>query len=210
MKSQNGWALLPRAILTAMTWKLPQVTGRVRKKSVWVILHWIAWQFDLHVEPIHKAGSWGYSYRRISGSRKWSNHASGTAIDLNASRHPAGRTGTFTTEQIRVIHTLINRCGGVVRWGHGFADEMHFEIAPGTTKRQVQELATWLLQKQLLELGYDLGPAGADRQRGPKTKAALRHFQADHNLPTTGVDTPAVWAAIRTAITLTHKETTAS
>ena len=43
------------------------------------------------------------------------------------------------------------------------------------------------LQKQLMSLGYDLGPAGADGIFGPKTVAAMKQFQKDYNLTVDGI-----------------------
>ncbi len=60
-----------------------------------------------------------------------SNHSSGTAIDLNAPRHPLGTSGTFSATQRSHIRSILNSCNGVVRWGGDYSgrkDEMHFEI----------------------------------------------------------------------------------
>ena len=83
------------------------------------------------VEPLHAGQCWGYAYRKIRGSAALSNHASGTAIDLNAPAHPLGEKGTFTAKQVTAIRRILTFCDGVVRWGgdfHGRKDEMHFEI----------------------------------------------------------------------------------
>jgi hypothetical protein len=72
------------------------------------------------------------------GSEKvLSNHSSGTAIDLNAIKHPLGKSNTFTREQSNMIILLITKYG--LAWGGNYKkrkDEMHFEIA--MTKTQVQ------------------------------------------------------------------------
>lgn len=59
-----------------------------------------------------------------------SNHASGTAIDLNAPDHPLGEPGTFTDEQVARIRALLDELAPVVAWGGDFdrPDEMHFEV----------------------------------------------------------------------------------
>ena len=59
-----------------------------------------------------------------------SNHSSATAIDLNATKHPLGSAGTFTTVQVALIQALCKKYG--IRWGgdyKGRKDEMHFEIS---------------------------------------------------------------------------------
>jgi hypothetical protein len=43
------------------------------------------------------------------------------------------------------------------------------------------------IQQVLLDLGYDLGPAGADGILGPKTKLAISLFQKEYKLQVTGV-----------------------
>jgi hypothetical protein len=60
-----------------------------------LLLHWAAW-FDRNVENIDNArghlDDWGFAERPIRGSTTTlSNHASGTAIDLNATKHPLGK-----------------------------------------------------------------------------------------------------------------------
>jgi len=51
-------------------------------------------------------------------------------------------------------------------------------------------------QKALLDLGYNLGPSGADGVSGPKTTAALTQFQKDRGLPPTGTLDDATRAAL--------------
>jgi hypothetical protein len=191
-KSQNGWPV----VKTGLT-SLPQVTGKVLTGPTWVVFYWLCQYFHRTVEPITKTWSWGWSYRRISGSAKWSNHASGTAIDLNAPKHPAGKTNTFTNTQEAQIALILKAARGVIRWGRLFRDEMHFEIAPGITHAQVQQLATVILQVALSDAGHDPGPP--DGIRGPRTKAALLAFQTAHKLTPDGLDGPKTWAALTAA-----------
>jgi hypothetical protein len=61
---------------------------------------------------------------------KLSCHSSGTAIDLNATKHILGNVGTFPAEKVPMIRALAKKYG--LKWGGDFksrADEMHFEIA---------------------------------------------------------------------------------
>lgn len=75
---------------------------------------------------------WGYVNRGVRGNNTViSNHASATAVDINATRHPLGARGTFTPAQVTEIHRILAETGNVVRWGGDYtrrADEMHFEI----------------------------------------------------------------------------------
>jgi len=41
------------------------------------------------------------------------------------------------------------------------------------------------VQARLIELGYNLGPSGADNTNGPKTRAAIAAFQRDRAIPVT-------------------------
>jgi len=60
---------------------------------------------------------------------KLSNHSSGTAIDLNAPKHPLGKVGTFPPEKVPMIRALATKYG--LKWGGDYQnrkDEMHFEV----------------------------------------------------------------------------------
>lgn len=178
----------------------PQVTGKVLTGPVWVVFYWLCEHFAAAVEPIKKGWSWGWSYRKIAGSAKWSNHASGTAVDLNAPRHPAGKRGTFTKAQQEQIRLILAASHGVLRWGQLFKDEMHFEIAPGVSAAKVRTLAVMILQEALSSLGYDIGRAGVDGIYGPCTSTAYVAFRAAAGLPPATLWTdPATWAAITLA-----------
>lgn len=106
---------------------------RVRKGPAGDLLLWVAGQFDARVENIDggQLDDWGYAEREIRGGVELSNHASGTAIDLNAPRHPLGASGTFSRAQVKAIHRILSQAGYCVRWGgdyRGRKDEMHFEV----------------------------------------------------------------------------------
>lgn len=127
--SQNGWPVVTDPnTLTPLSW----VTGRVRSGAVHAVFNELCRRFNAEVENITKAHSWGWAYRPVRGaSGGYSNHASGTAIDLNAPRHPLGAGGTFTPHQANVIRGILKDLGGVIRWGGDYqnrADAMHFEV----------------------------------------------------------------------------------
>jgi hypothetical protein len=134
--SQNGWTAgqardiggLHTAAVPGTSVRLPQ---GVRRGAVATVLHYVAEQFHDTVEPLHAGQCWGYAYRKIRGATGLSNHASGTAIDLNAPAHPLGAKGTFTRKQIVAIRRILDFCDETVRWGGDYRerkDEMHFEI----------------------------------------------------------------------------------
>lgn len=109
----------------------------VRAGDVAVVLQYVATQLDARVEPVafpggHPADDWGYNYRPSKNSAALlSCHASATAFDYNATRHPNGKRGTFTKAQVAEIRRILAEAKNVVRWGGDFTgtpDEMHFEI----------------------------------------------------------------------------------
>jgi hypothetical protein len=131
--SQNGWSAGSSSVVPLSTLSVGAATfpAGVRRGDVHVVLGYVARRFDREVEALVKGWCWGHSYRVISGSTSLSNHSSGTAIDLNAPRHPLGRSGTFSATQRSHIRSILNSCNGVVRWGGDYSgrkDEMHFEI----------------------------------------------------------------------------------
>lgn len=130
--SQNGYPANDESLIS--TWEIGK-TRRVRLKrgDVGEVLKHFADWFDAHVEDIDQgADDWGYAERTIRGDASTlSNHASGTALDLNATRHPLGKRGTFTPRQTAAIRQQLKAYDGVIRWGGDYvnrADEMHFEI----------------------------------------------------------------------------------
>lgn len=103
-------------------------------------------EFDKLIEPIDEGtfDDWGYAYRMVRGNpTKLSCHASGTAIDLNATKHPMGKYDTFDVAKVPMIRALAKKYG--LKWGGDFKtrpDDMHFEINIGPAK--VAELITKL------------------------------------------------------------------
>ena len=90
-------------------------------------------QFHELIEPVNTGAldDWGYCYRMVRGTTdKLSNHSSGSAIDLNSTKHPLGKAGTFPLEKVAMIQALAKKYS--LTWGgdyRGRKDEMHFEIA---------------------------------------------------------------------------------
>ena len=127
--SQNGWPVhTDQSELTILSY----VTGRVRGGAVHTIFNDLCSWFDRNIEPIRKKDSWGWAYRPIRGKTNgYSNHSSGTAIDLNATDHPLGKWNTFTAGQRARIRAKLRDYEGAVRWGGDYQnrpDDMHLEI----------------------------------------------------------------------------------
>lgn len=132
--SQNGWLANDRGVIAS--YQLPGGKVALRAGDVSVVLLWCATEWHRRVEPLKWPGNWGYAERNIRGSSTTlSNHASGTAIDLNAPAHPLGvaASKTFTAKQITTILEIVAYCEGVVRWGGTYSrpDGMHLEINAG-------------------------------------------------------------------------------
>lgn len=110
----------------------------VRKGDVHTVFSHLVTQIHTRVEPVyapgwHEADDWGFSYRQNRNANNLSCHASGTAIDFNATRHPNGvaTAKTFSAAQIAECHKILAELGNLVRWGGDFTgtvDSMHWEI----------------------------------------------------------------------------------
>ena len=115
-------------------------------ESVGPLLAAFAAEFHKLIEPIDEGGldDWGYCYRMVRGTTdKLSCHSSGTAIDLNATKHPLGKYDTFPAEKVPMIRALAKKYG--LKWGGDFKsrpDDMHFEV--NVTLAKAKELITKL------------------------------------------------------------------
>jgi hypothetical protein len=133
--SQNGWiASKVRADIGIESFLIPGTKVKLAcNKDVAPLLVGFAAEFHQLIEPIDEGGldDWGYCYREVRGSTTTlSNHSSGTAIDLNATKHPLGKAGTFPLEKVPMIQALAKKYS--LTWGgdyRGRKDEMHFEVA---------------------------------------------------------------------------------
>ena len=141
LTSPNGWpANEDRKAIGIQSFAIPGTSIKIAcAKDVSPILVAFCAEFHKLVEPINQGelDDWGYAFRMTRGSDKvLSNHSSGTAVDLNATKHPLGKSNTFTKEQVNTIQLLLVKYG--LAWGGNYKkrkDEMHFEIA--MTKAQV-------------------------------------------------------------------------
>jgi hypothetical protein len=114
--------------------------------SVGPLLAAFASEFHKLIEPIDEGtlDDWGYAFRMVRGSTdRLSCHSSGTAIDLNATKHPLGKYDTFPAEKVPMIRALAKKYG--LKWGGDFKsrpDDMHFEV--NVTPAKAKELITKL------------------------------------------------------------------
>ena len=148
LTSPNGWpASEDRKLLGIQSFDIPGTSLKIAcAKDVAPLLVNFAKDFHEWVEPIDEGqlDDWGYAFRMTRGSDKvLSNHSSGTAIDLNAIKHPLGKSNTFNQAQRNTITLLITKYG--LAWGGNYKrrkDDMHFEIAlnQNQVKTKIKEL----------------------------------------------------------------------
>ena len=121
VRSQNGWSANDRSVVSARTVRGTKVRLTVRNGPAGDLLLEVAALFDLTVQDIDQpmTDDWGYAERPIRGSETISNHASGTAIDLNATRWSLGSAPSVNLNpaQIATVRRIVAATGGVVRWG---------------------------------------------------------------------------------------------
>jgi hypothetical protein len=136
--SYNGWPASPtlsiRPLVVAGESFVP---GVLDDDDVFTVLQYVAEQMHERVERIwapgwHEMDDWGFNYRETRGEDSMSCHASATAVDYNATRHPrlVPASSTFTYAQIAEIRKIVAEAG-VIRWGgewENVPDAMHFEI----------------------------------------------------------------------------------
>lgn len=154
--SQNGWPVNPPR--SARTIPGTNVRVVVADGPAGDVLMHVLGQVNSRVEDISmnstrgERDDWGYAERNVRGSSDViSNHASGTAVDINATRHALGASNTFTPAQTAEIHRILAEVENVVRWGGDYnrrPDEMHFEIVG--SQEQVARVAERLRQAQQL------------------------------------------------------------
>lgn len=148
LKSYNGYPASKDPDEIRITSYLVKGTSRKLRcaESVGPLLAAFAADFHELIEEIDEGvyDDWAYAFRMVRGSAdRLSCHSSGTAIDLNATKHPLGKVGTFAPEKVPMIRALAKKYG--LKWGgdyKGRADEMHFEveISPVKAKALIESL----------------------------------------------------------------------
>jgi len=151
LTSYNGWpASKNQAEIGVRSYLVPGTQRKLRCASaVAPLLIGFAAEFHSLIEPIDDDtyDDWGWAFRDVRGvPGKLSNHASGSAIDLNATKHPLGAVGTFDAAKVPMLKALAYKYG--LTWGGDYKnrkDEMHFEISIDAVK------VTALIIKLVLE-----------------------------------------------------------
>ena len=140
LTSYNGWpASKDQAEIGIKSYPVPGTAIKLRcAEKVAPLLVGFAAEFHNLIEPLDVGANddWGFNFRMVRGTTdKLSNHASGTAVDLNATKHPLGQVGTFEPAKVPMLRALAHKYG--LTWGgdyKGRKDEMHFEISINAVK----------------------------------------------------------------------------
>lgn len=156
MYSQNKWVVIKDSSdkkLTVVRLAGSNVPLRLHKDAA-KILAYVAVRFDKEVSKLklnNKPGfqdDGGYSFRKIGNSNVYSNHASGTAIDLNWQKFPMFKRN-MNKKQVEACRAIVADCQGLIRWGGDYktsVDQMHFEIADKVTK---EDIAKFIKSKKI-------------------------------------------------------------
>lgn len=151
--SENGWPCLESNSPLLHTWVIPTKEGyvrlRMRNGAVGFILAFYVSLYAQFIEPVvgKILDDWGHAVRVIRNGYLPSNHYSGTAVDLNATRHSLGRVGTIV--KIALLRRIVRvRLDNLLRLGadyRGRKDEMHAEAMPGRSLREFEYRARMLM-----------------------------------------------------------------
>jgi len=135
MASINGFTVVSYGNKAIGTYIVPGTGARINvRKEIAPILIGFATDFAKSVEPLNPRTCGGHNPRYIAGTKQWSRHAPGIAMDLNWDDHPMGRADTFRPGQVTTVRALLRKWSyngrPLIRWGAAFRrkDEMHFEI----------------------------------------------------------------------------------
>lgn len=153
--SQNGWPAIQHSDSKLLhKWVIPDTERYLllRNGSAGFLLAHMALWFHEEVQHLDIHGQhwdeWGWAYRDIRDSNELSNHASGTAMDLNATLYPLGTTN-MSRERRHLIEVREEFYHGCIRWGGDYSgrkDQQHFEI--NKALQQVEHTARSLLDSQ--------------------------------------------------------------
>lgn len=187
--SYNSWPASP-TLATRVITPVPGVSFRIADNdNVETIFTYVAQQYDKRVERLVAGTCWGFAYRTDRNDpTKLSCHASGTALDFNAPKHPNGAKGTFTAAQIAEMHKIIAEVDGTVQCGEFYlhtTDGMHWEInvPPGHLQATAAKLRTAPASAQGSHPNIDtarsaLRKALRSSKPGPLRRAVLRALAA--------------------------------
>ena len=152
--SINGWTVLvPTSKLLARE-VIPSTTRSITmRKACLPLFLALAHDYDDWIVPIDRGqfDDAGYCYRQSRTGAGWSNHASGSALDLNWSKEGAKKASNrkfWADPQTKADIDQIQKVYKVVTWGGDwspkFWDPMHWEITTGVNIAQVEARIAFL------------------------------------------------------------------
>jgi hypothetical protein len=153
--SINGWPVLSPGSSRLETFVIPGTNRKITLRAdIAPLLLALAAEYDKKIASVDGGtfDDWGYAYRGANASSKWSDHSSGTAIDLNSSqegRMGAGPYAWWKNYNRYMKAKALKAKYGVVIWGGAtslggdyrqmrYWDWMHWSIEPGTPLTEVQ------------------------------------------------------------------------
>lgn len=139
--SENGWPGLPVSA-DMLEWVrvpgcTPKVTVQVAKGAPSIILKAFVADWNAYIEPVDDGTTGGF---RAQDSVHNSNHRSGTAVDVNHTKHPFQVSNAgFDQQQIGTMKELLAFYEGTVFWGQVWGEEgigpfdaMHIQMGGDT------------------------------------------------------------------------------
>ena len=151
--SENGWEVIDNQSSSKLkVIKIPttNIPLRVRKECA-PLLAYLAYRVHKEVFNLNannKPGfqdEGGWNYRKIDNSIRFSNHASGTAIDLNWQKYPMFKKN-MRIREMEAAKAIAEELKEVIRWGGNYSlsriDQMHWEIAPKVTAKDIKDFCT--------------------------------------------------------------------
>ena len=161
--SINGWPVLAPGDGRLHTFPIPGVADRrlTLARDAAPILLYVASQYHEQIHPLAEVrrhgklvrqktvDEGGYNYRKSRVNTSWSNHSSGTAIDLDWSKEGAQSSWARSWWQHHpakraAVDHLLQELDGSITWGGKWSpkywDPMHFEITRGWTAEKLLRL----------------------------------------------------------------------
>jgi LysM repeat protein len=157
-KSINGWEVIESYSDPKLDMKtIPGTTAKIKmRKEVLPLFLALSADYNKQVAKIRPSGTGAFNPRKsnLSTTGAWSDHASGTAVDLNWGHEgavgPNGGMKTMNDRQIKACAD-IKKLYEIVIWGGDKArggdyrtpqywDPMHYALKPGTTLTDVKRV----------------------------------------------------------------------
>lgn len=188
-KSINGWEPITSRSDKRLAMKIVPGTNvkLTMHKDVLPLFLALAADFHKEVAPLRNGECGGYAFRKARQAASFSDHSSGTAVDLNwgheGAMGPKGGMVFMNADQIKACAEIKKRYQ-IVIWGGDKAkggdykdphswDPMHYALKPGVTVADIQRV--------LKELGIDAN--GVRTGAGTKKPSLITKITAPKPAP---------------------------